>query len=67
MKKGVLKSVSGNTLVLSHDGDPDTSHSVATDAVVTVNGLAAKLADLQAGDDVSLSGDPAKTVAASRP
>lgn len=63
---GTFKSFSGNTLVLSHDGDPETSHEVAPDATVTLNGKAAKMADLKVGDTVALSGDPATSVSATR-
>lgn len=63
---GKFASVSGNTVTLSHDGKPDTTHSVAPNATVTLNGDASKLADLKAGDEVNLSGDPATSVSARR-
>lgn len=64
---GTFVSLKGDTLTLSHGGNKaDTRHSVSKDATVTINGTAGKLADLQASDDVSLSGDPVSSVSATR-
>lgn len=61
--RGTLKSVLGDTITF----DDDSTHTVAPNAAVTLNGKTAKLADLKAGDNVSLSGNPATSVSASRP
>jgi hypothetical protein len=59
---GTFESLSG-TVINFADG---TSHSTAPKCTVTLNGKAAKLDDLQKGDTVSLSGNPATSVAATR-
>jgi hypothetical protein len=64
---GKFVTVSGSTITLGHPGKDDTTHSVAAGATVTRDGVAAKLTDLQAGDHVSLSGDPATSVSATSP
>lgn len=64
--KGTLKSVSGNSLVLTLSDGSDSTRSVAPGAAVTLDGKSALLADLKAGDTVTLSGDPASSVSATR-
>lgn len=66
MKKGTLRSVSGNTLEVADDDGNTASHSVAPNATVTLDGKKATLADLKAGDSVTLTGDPATSVTATR-
>lgn len=63
---GNLVSVSGNTIMLSHDTGGTTNHKVDPDATVALNGKACKLSDLKAGDEVKLSGDPATVIDATR-
>lgn len=58
----------GTTIVVAHGGKAvNTSHSVAADATVTLDGASAKLADLKAGDSLSYTGDPVTNIAATRP
>lgn len=65
--KGTLISATANSVTMSHDdGSADHTHSVLATATVTLNGKAAKMADLQAGDHVELSGKPASSVTATR-
>lgn len=45
----------------------DTDHKIAPGATVTLNGKPSALGSLKAGDTVSLSGDPATSVSATRP
>lgn len=63
---GKFVSTSGNDITLSHGNKGETTHAVAPDATVTIDGDEGKLADLKAGDDVSLSGNPATSVVAHR-
>lgn len=58
-------SVSGNTLTVEENGK-QSQKNIAQNATVTINGNAGKLSDLQAGDTVSLSGNPATSVSATR-
>lgn len=63
---GTLVSVSGSSIKLSHDGGAASDHVVDPDANITVDGAKAKLADLKAGDEIVLSGNPALSVKATR-
>lgn len=65
---GTFVSLKGSTVTLSHPGtrQPDSTHDVDAAAVITLDGKTAKLTDLQAGDRVSLGGNPATTVTATR-
>jgi hypothetical protein len=64
---GTFVSLKNETITLSHGGNKkDTTHAVDPACTATINGNTAKLADLQAGDDVSLSGDPVTSVSAKR-
>lgn len=66
MDNGTITAISGNTLSLSHDDGTTSDRNVDTSATVTLNGTRAKFADLKVGDKVSLSGDPATSVTATR-
>lgn len=60
--RGIVKSVSGNVITF----DDDSTHECEAKASVTCNGKACKLSELKAGDSVSLTGDPATVVSATR-
>lgn len=57
-----------STITLRQDGaKKDSTHAVAKDATVLINSAAAKLADLEAGDSVTLNDDKkATSVSAAR-
>lgn len=63
---GIFVSVSGQVVTLSHDKGATTNHDVDAGATVALNNKAAKLSDLKAGDEITLSGNPAVTVDATR-
>jgi hypothetical protein len=63
--KGSFVSLDNYTLTLSGDGG-ETRHDVMPTATVTLNGKTAQLEDLLIGDRVSLQGDPAVVVSATR-
>jgi hypothetical protein len=64
---GIIVSVSGSQITMTHDdGSPKDTHNVATNAVITLNGVHASLSQLRAGDHVDVVGDPATIVTATR-
>lgn len=52
----LIKSVSGNTLVVS-DASGDHAYSTSPKTKVTLDGKAAKLTDLEPGDDADVEAD----------
>lgn len=63
---GQFISLFDGSMTLGHNGDPESDHDIADDATVTLNKKPATLAELQVGDEISLSGDPATSVTATR-
>lgn len=63
---GTFVSCKNGTITLSHGNKANTDHAVEPMATVTLNGDPSALTDLQAGDKVNLSGDPATSVSATR-
>ncbi len=55
---------SGNTIILEADNNQQTVYHLAEHVVVTINGMAAELVDLEPGDNVTLLGDPVVTISA---
>jgi hypothetical protein len=62
---GTYVSFNGSTLTLDNGG-ANQGHSVAKGATVTLNGKPVKMADLQVGDSIVLTGDPVTKVVATR-
>jgi hypothetical protein len=64
---GTIISISGSAITMSHtDGTPNDTHTVAAGATITINGATALLTDLLPGDGVTITGDPATSVVATR-
>lgn len=64
---GKVVSISGDNLTVSPGkGKDNTSHAVAPNAEVTLNGVKVTLRDLKEDDAVNLEGDPATKVVATR-
>ena len=63
-----LKSINGNTLVLTEPAPDDESVQVAPNANITLNGQKVALSNLKAGDVIQPSGEnPVMSIVASRP
>lgn len=65
---GIFVSLKDDTITLSHGvGKKDTTHSInRLKCTVLIDGQAAKLEDLQTGDDLTIEGNPATSVSATR-
>lgn len=63
---GTFVSVSGSTITVSHDGQPNETLDVVSDGTEEIrrNGKKCTLADLKAGDSLNYSGKPIKTLSA---
>ena len=64
---GTFECLKNGVMTLCHGKNtPKTTHAIADTATCTINGQGAKVADLQEDDTISLTGDPATSVSATR-